>query len=91
MEMIQANCQTATEAPLHGEPSQAPFLSFRANVPARLPSSKRLPAHGTSDEKAGNTKWQDSAKLEMAQLDNYDTFKNYQEGHPMGTSKFECI
>jgi hypothetical protein len=31
------------------------------------------------DEKAGNTKWQDSAKLEMAQLDDYDTFKDY--GH----------
>jgi hypothetical protein len=32
------------------------------------------------DEKAGNTKWQDSStKLEMAQLDDYDTFKDY--GH----------
>jgi hypothetical protein len=31
------------------------------------------------DEKAGNTKWQDSTKLEMAQLDNYDTLKDY--GH----------
>jgi hypothetical protein len=32
------------------------------------------------DEKAGNTKWQDSTKLEMAQLvDDYDTFKDY--GH----------
>jgi hypothetical protein len=31
------------------------------------------------DEKAGNTKWQDSAKLEMAQLDDYDMYKDY--GH----------
>ena len=31
------------------------------------------------DEKAGNTKWQDSTKLEMAQLDDYNTFKDY--GH----------
>jgi hypothetical protein len=26
------------------------------------------------DECAGNTKWQDSTKLEMVQLDDYDTF-----------------
>jgi hypothetical protein len=34
------------------------------------------------DEKAGNTKWQDSTKLEMAQLDDYDTVKDY--GHHSG-------
>jgi hypothetical protein len=31
------------------------------------------------DERAGNTKWQDSTKLDMNQLDDYDTFKDY--GH----------
>ena len=29
------------------------------------------------DRAAGNTKWQDAVKLEMRQLDDYDTFKNW--------------
>ena len=44
------------------------------------------------DEKNGNTKWQDSEKLELAQLQSYDTFKDL--GHkapiPEGYQKIPC-
>jgi hypothetical protein len=32
------------------------------------------------DTRNGNTKWQDSTKLEMAQLDEYETFKDLGSG-----------
>jgi hypothetical protein len=79
METIQANCQTTVEAFPHGQPSQAPFLPYRTKVPVWLRSSKRHQHVVRLNEKAGNTKWQDSTKLELAQLDDYDTFKDY--GH----------
>jgi hypothetical protein len=41
------------------------------------------------DEKAGNTKWQDATKLEMTQLNEYDTFINhgYKGAPPRGYKK----
>ncbi len=51
----------------------APKYQYGFEVPKDYQHAVRL------DEKAGNTKWQDSTKLEMAQLDDYDTFKDY--GH----------
>jgi hypothetical protein len=53
----------------------APKYQYGFKVPKDYQHAVRL------DEKAGNTKLQDSTKLEMAQLDNYDynTFKDY--GH----------
>ncbi len=40
------------------------------------------------DESAGNTKWQDSTKLKMFQLDDYDTFNDYgHSGRPPGKYK----
>mmetsp|Transcript_13186 Transcript_13186/g.23919 ORF Transcript_13186/g.23919 Transcript_13186/m.23919 type:complete len:235 (-) Transcript_13186:1278-1982(-) len=51
----------------------APKYQYGYEVPKDYVHAVRL------DEKAGNTKWQDSTKLEMAQLDDYDTFKDY--GH----------
>ncbi len=40
------------------------------------------------DERAGNTKWQDSTKLKMFQLDDYDTFNDYgHSGRPPGKYK----
>ena len=35
------------------------------------------------DKEAGNTKWQDSTKLEMQQLDEYDTFEDMGKGTPI--------
>jgi hypothetical protein len=51
----------------------APKYQYGYEVPKDYQHAVRL------DERAGNTKWQDSTKLEMAQLDDYDTFKDY--GH----------
>jgi hypothetical protein len=50
-----------------------PKYQYGFEVPKDYQHAVRL------DEKARNTKWQDSTKLEMAQLDDYDTFKDY--GH----------
>jgi hypothetical protein len=47
----------------------APKYQYRFKVPKDYQHAVRL------DEKAENTKWQDSTKLEMAQLDDYDKFK----------------
>jgi hypothetical protein len=61
-----------------------PKYQYGFEVPKDYQHAVRL------DEKAGNTRWQDSTKLAMAQLDDYDTFKDYmgiQEGHPMSTRK----
>ena len=36
------------------------------------------------DERNGNTKWQDSEKLELSQIDSYDTFEDKGVGHDPG-------
>ena len=44
------------------------------------------------DEKNGNTKWQDAEKLEISQLNEYDTFKSLGLGAPIpeGHQKIPC-
>ena len=44
------------------------------------------------DEKNGNTKWQDSEKLEIGQLDEYNTFKSLGKNAPVppGFQKIPC-
>ena len=44
------------------------------------------------DEKNGNTKWQDSEKLEIQQLADYDTFQDLGKGTPIpeGHQKIPC-
>ena len=44
------------------------------------------------DEKNGNTKWQDAEQLEIAQLFEYDTFKDLGKGTPIpkGYQKIPC-
>ena len=55
----------------------APKYQYGYEVPKDYQHAVRL------DERAGNTKWQDSTKVEMAQLDEYDTFKDYgRSGRP---------
>ena len=49
----------------------APKYQYGYQVPHDYAQAVKL------DEKAGNTKWQDATKLEMGQLDEYDTFKNH--------------
>jgi hypothetical protein len=59
--------------------NQAKLCSYRTaqcgfEVPKDYQHAVRL------DERAVNTKWQDSTKVEMTQLDDYNTFNDY--GHP---------
>ena len=49
----------------------APKYKYGYQVPHDYAQAVKL------DEKAGNTKWQDATKLEMGQLDEYDTFKDH--------------
>ena len=49
----------------------APKYKYGFQVPKNYKEAKRL------DEMNGNTKWQDAIDLELAQLDEYETFKVY--------------
>ena len=49
----------------------APKYQYGYQVPRTYSEAVML------DEKAGNTKWQDATKLEMEQLDEYDTFTDH--------------
>jgi hypothetical protein len=49
----------------------APKYQYGFEVPKDYQHAVRL------DRQAGNNKWQDSTKLEMDQLNEYDTFKDY--------------
>ena len=53
--------------------TSAPKYMFGFEIPKDYRHALEL------DRRNGNTKWQDSTKLEMAQLKEYSTFKEYKQ------------
>ena len=55
----------------------APCYKYGYELPKNYEHAVQL------DKRNGNTKWQDAVKLEMAQMDEYQTFRDYDEkGEP---------
>jgi hypothetical protein len=83
METIQADCKTTTETLPHGSikpSSPVPIVPHQNTNQYGFEVPKDYQHAVCLDEKAGSTKWQDSTKLEMTQLNDYDTF-NKDYGH----------